>query len=303
MERNVCCICGRVLPTKYAVAGRCEAEGCEQAFCSLHWHNGNRRCTDHGWKPGGILSSRKNDGKINMEKTKMSEEPKNEHELCAQAETKLSAEKKQSILRQVTDFVVKVGTGAGALAKRLVGIRSPEEALKAIEDQIAENRMRREPVTKRHEEVYRLIVLKKKDYQAAPPARKRILEMELKSAIAEYQTLERQVAAYLQNETVLVKVKGRMAELMAASLKSVSEKEIDKLTDRVDEAAAREDDIAGAINDLDKAGARAVEEDDSFAEVLAGFGDELPEMSEPTSAAAPTAVDPTAVKADPLADF
>ena len=55
-KTDICSVCGRVLPSKHAVAGCCEADGCARLFCSLHWNNGNRRCPGHGWKPGGILA-------------------------------------------------------------------------------------------------------------------------------------------------------------------------------------------------------------------------------------------------------
>lgn len=305
---KTCCICGRVLPTKYAVAGRCEGDGCEAVFCSLHWHNGNRRCREHGWVPGGLLAPLVQTKEETFQKEKtmsdqktMDQDAAQSADLGKQAEA-LPAAQKQSILKQIGEFAVRIGAGAGTLAKKLAGIRSPEEAMKAINGQLDENRQRREPLTKRYEELYRIIVVKKRDFQSAPPARKRILEMELRSAIAEYQTVERQIAAYLKNETVLVKVRGRMDELVAMSLKAVSEKDIDKLTDRIEDAANESDDIAGAIGDLDKAGVRQEAESDDLADVLSGFGDELP--AEPAlDPAAPASFEAPVKGADPLADF
>jgi hypothetical protein len=122
--------------------------------------------------------------------------------------------------------------------------------------------------------------------------------MELKSAVAEYQSLERQIAAYLKNETILVKVKGRMNELVAMNLKAVSEGDIDKLTDRIKDAADAGQDIDDAIDGLDKAGRRAEREDDSFADALAAFGDELTDSPAAESSAAETPR-----QADPLSDF
>ena len=197
--------------------------------------------------------------------------------LCAQADKSLPVERKTSILRQVGEFALKLGLGAGALVKRLAGIKSTDEALHEIEMQLEQNRERREPVTKRYEELYGLIVAKKKVYQSAPPARKKILEMELKGAIAEYQSLERQIAAYLKNETILTKVKGRMCELVAMNLKNISEDQIDKLTDKIEDAADENENLDGAIGELDNAGKRREREDASFEDALAAFGDELPE--------------------------
>ena len=275
-ERETCCICGRVLPNRYAVAGRCLEKDCSGAFCALHWHNGNCRCPDHGWKGAEketkTMTPDENEGKA----------------LCEQADRKLPAERKASILKQIGEFAVRLGVGAGALAKRLAGIKSTDEAMREIDAQIAENRARREPASSRYEELYGQIVAKKKAYMAAPPARKKILEMELKGAIAEYQSLERQIAAYLKNETILTKVRGRMCELVAMSLKSVTEDQIDRLTDRIEDAADVAEDLDGAIGDLDRAGVRREREDGSFEDALAAFGDEIP--AEPSADAAAAGV-------------
>ena len=212
----------------------------------------------------------------------MSSESK-ERSICEQADKSLPTEKKVSILRQIGEFAVTLGKGAGALAKKLSGIKSTDEALKEIEGQIAENKARREPVSRRYEELYRLIVTKKKQYQEAPAARRKVLELELKAAIAEYQSLERQMTAYLNNETILTKVKGRMCELVAISLKGVSEAQIDKLTDKIDDAAEADENLDGAIADLDKAGVRREREDSSFEDALAAFGDDLPDAADEAS--------------------
>ena len=222
------------------------------------------------------------------------------HSLCAEAERSLTPEKKASILRQIGAFAVALGKSAGTLAKKLSGIKSTDEALREIEAQIAENRARREPVAKRYDELYKLIVSKKKLYQAAPPARKKILEMELKGAIAEYQSLERQMAAYLNNETILTKVKGRMCELVAMNLKSVSENQIDKLTDKIEDAADEAENLDGAIADLDKAGVRREREDTSFEDTLAAFDDELPGAAYEAAESATSAAEPSSVGERPI---
>lgn len=213
----------------------------------------------------------------------------NGKELCERAAQELRPEKKESIVRSIAEFAVRLGQGAGQLAKKISGYKSPDEAMAEIDSQIEENRAKRAPLSKRYGELYNQIVLKKKEYQSAPPARRKILELELKSLIAEYQSLERQVAAYLNNETVLTKVKGRMCELVAVSLKSIREADIDRLTDQVDEAVETRENIDGAISDLDKAGARPERDDDgAFEAALAAFGDDLP--AEPAAPAAPADV-------------
>jgi len=300
-KSKTCCICGRVLPNRWAVAGRCEVDGCGAAFCALHWYNGSRKCPEHGWMSLGTSSQNgttmNNDISNSKERDKM-EERTDGHSLCAEAERSLTPEKKASILRQIGAFAVALGKGASALAKKLSGIKSTDEALQEIEAQIAENRVQREPVAKRYDELYRLIVAKKKLYQAAPSARKKILEMELKGAIAEYQSLERQMAAYLNNETILTKVKGRMCELVAMNLKSISEDQIDKLTDKIEDAADENENLDGAIVDLDKAGIRRERKDTSFEESLAAFDDDLTDVA--TAEAATSVTEPSGVGEKPI---
>ena len=293
--RETCCICGRELPNRWAVAGRCEADGCGAAFCAFHWHKGNKFCREHGWRANDVEPVKREEKNMGGEN-----EAK---ELCERADKALSEEKKSSILKQIGSFAVALGKGTGALAKKLSGIKSTDEALSEIDSQIAANRERREPVSKRYDELYREIVAKKKLYQSAPPARKKILELELKGAIAEYQSIERQISAYLSNETILTKVKGRMCELIAMNLKSVSESQIDKLTDKIEEAADSAEDLDGAIGDLDKAGVRREREDGSFEDALAAFGDELPEPTPEESASPTSAIGESPRPVDPLADF
>ena len=302
-ESETCCICGRPLPNRFAVAGRCEAAGCAAPFCAMHWHRGNRRCPAHG---GGAESvpAREPDREGKEKGSKMGD--KDDKELCARADAKLPAARKASILKQIGEFAVALGKGAGALARRMAGMKSTDEALSEIDARIAASRAAREPASRRYEELYKAISAKKKLYQAAPPARKKILEMELKSAIAEYQSLERQISAYLKNETILAKVKGRMCELVAMNLKGVTEDDIDKLADSIEDAATAAEDIDGAVADMDKAGFRREREDSSFEDALAAFGGDFDEPAHETTGAEP-GVEPGAAESPapdaPLADL
>ena len=293
--QSVCAVCGRVLPSRYAVAGRCEVDGCDAAFCALHWHVGNRKCPAHGWS-GCVAVHRDTENRIDLEKCKMTESVEG-REMCARADRELSAEKTASMLKQIGGFALKLGAGAGALAKKLAGIKSTDEALTEIDARLAEARAHREPLGTRYEELYRTILSKKKLYQSAPPARRKLLELELKSAISEYQSIERQMAAYLKNETILTKVRGRMCELVAMNLRTVSEADIDKLTDKVERAADGAEDLDGAIEDLDKAGVRPERADKSFEDVLSAFDDAGVEPEKLASARA------AGESADALADI
>jgi len=257
-----CCVCGRELPNRYAVAGRCEADGCGAAFCALHWHNGNRRCPEHGWKRNVDKEKVMNEGKI----------AESENEIRERAQTELTPQAKESILKSVVSFAVSLGKGTVALADRIRGIKDPNEVIAEFDAQLKANRERREPLSSRYESLYSEIAAKKKVYVAAPPARRKILELELRGLISEYQGIERQLAVYFENERIVNTVRGRTLELTAMGLRKVSEKEIDRLTDRLEDAVDSGEDVTDALKDLENAGKRRETGDaDAFADALAGF--------------------------------
>ena len=272
--REQCCICGRELPNRWAVAGRCEADGCGAAFCALHWHNGNRLCKTHGWK---TTETKKMD-----ERKDAVVEP--EAEIRERSKTEMTPQAKESVVRKVAAFAVTLGKGAASLVDRMRGVKDPDAAISALDAQLAANRERREPLAARSEKLYGEIAAKKKVYLAAPPARKKILELELKSLISEYQSLERQLAVYFENERVISTVRGRTLELTAMGLRKISEKDIDALADKIDDAAGDAEDVTGALHDLERAGKRRDSEDpDAFADALAGFDESYSaEAAEPS---------------------
>ena len=284
---ETCCVCGRALPNRYAVAGRCVEEGCGAAFCAMHWHLGARRCPAHGGgreygaraeeeaPPAGITEGEGTKGEEKMDAGK-------DGALLERAKTELTPQARTSILKRVAEMAAKVGRGAGALAERVRKARSPEAAVEALDAQLEENRARREPLSKRYEELYAAIAAKRKRYLAAPPARKKLMELELKGMLAEYKALERQLTVLLENERVVATVRGRTMEWIAMGLRKVSEGQIDRLTDHIEEATGEADDVDGALRDLEKAGARREREGDgdAFEAELAGFEEEAPTGTE-----------------------
>ncbi len=313
-----CCICGRILPNRFAIAGKCAQDGCEALFCALHWHNGNNRCKEHGWKAGGILtrteSSVEDAEEVKKEpipiydgETKETEDmdenseekenigAENPHTQDAKADmSKLSAEQGRKILASVAGFASKLGVGAVQYVQKLRHAKTPEGALESIDGQLKENKERRAPIIARSEALYGEIVAKKKLYQSAPPARKKILEMELKSMLSEYKALERQLTAFFENENTLNVVRGRLVELTAMGLRKVKEADIDKLTDDIEDAFEDADGVNDALTDLDKAGARKERDSDkeAFADALAGFADDLSDGVESDAASDPFEITP-----------
>ena len=314
-----CCICGRPLPNRYAIAGKCADDGCEAVFCALHWNNGNRRCGNHGWNPGGILER---DGRASSpgeplpDGANSSSEPESkgsigimagetiakaasaaEGEIREKAKKYLTAEQAKGILHSVAEFAGKMGRAASALVMKIKNEKSPDALLTSIDASLEANRAQRAPLMARAEALFAEISAKKKVYLAAPPARKKLLELELKSLLSEYKGIERQMTAFFENENTLNTVRGRVLELMALGMRKIDEKTIDKLTDDIEDAVGEQEDVAGAVRDLDKAGKRRENESDreSFESALAGFDDEGAALESGASSPSEPFADPFAI--------
>ena len=226
----------------------------------------------------------------------------NEEAVREQAKTKLTPEAKKSILKSVSEFAGALGKGASSLIDRLRGVQDPDAALSALDAQLTANREHRAPLQKRYEQLYGEIAAKKKVYLAAPPARKKILELELKALIAEYQGLERQLAVCFENERIITVVRTRTLELTAMGLRKLREKDIDELTDKIEDAVGDQEDVSDAMRDLEKAGKRHDADDaDAFADALAGFDETAANVDE--SVAEPVSTESAASTSDPLAGF
>lgn len=300
--RQTCAVCGRALPNRFAVAGTCEADGCEAVFCALHWRNGNRRCPAHGWKPGGILAPRASvsvpPSSEHKEKTPMPVPEPESKETPAAAPAPdakaLTPSQKKSAVRSAFAAVAKLGSAAGALLDRLRGVQDPQAMIDSFNASLEENRRRREPLAARADELFRTIAAKKKVYEAAPPARKRLLGLELQSLLADYKGCERQLTALYENERTLTVVRSRVEEVVALELRKVSEKQIDELVDRVDDAVEEAEDVRDAVGDLEKAGKRRERASDaeSFEDELAAFDLPASELAAPAAAPAADAAAP-----------
>ena len=250
--RERCCICGRELPNRWAVAGRCEADGCGAAFCAMHWSVGNRRCPVHGWvkndktKDGG--------GETMSEHEVMSGETGSEYASESQTASKEASSMKTNMANAALRGSVALGKGAVAYFKKLCGIRDPKAALAEAEAQLAAIRGSREPLSARYEELYSKIAAKKKLRESASPARRKMLDMELRALLAEYKSLERQVAALYRKEEMVVAVQGRMNELVVLDLPMPKVEDVDRLADDIADRVDTDEDLADAVSDLDKVG-------------------------------------------------
>lgn len=311
---EMCCICGKELPNRWAVAGRCKIKGCDVPFCSLHWRNGNRQCREHGWSPEDrgqrteIRDQKTEDGELKSESRdqesekgdllkkmfKLSTPNKQQRttnnfqseeqgaDMSGEQELDLSqvpATQGKKAMEEALKAVKAAGAGLVGLVAKIQYARSPQAMQDTLDENLEKNRARREEVSRKLEAVHNRIVSLKKQYEAAPPVRKRTLQMELKALMGEYKNLEGEFKILLENEEVLGAVRGRFMETLAYDLRGIREKHIDKITDTIELKADEADEIQESMADLVAAGRRRDRDDDvDFDAELAAFGDEEIEM-------------------------
>lgn len=267
-ETEVCAVCGLRLPGRHAVAGRCGSPGCGAAFCALHWRRGNRLCPAHGWSPvapadRGTEAERKmNDGSV---------APQTAQESAAGRTGSPAA--KGGWFKALMDGAQTLGRASTALVNRLRGMRDPEAAIAELDGQLAATRARREPLSARYEELYSRIAERKKLWQSAAPTRKKMLEMELRTLLAEYRSVEGQLSTLFEHERLIVTVRGRTLELAAQGLALPKVDNVDRLTDDIESAVNETEDLSDAVADLEKAGVRRERTSVSLDDALAEFGE------------------------------
>ena len=258
--RETCSICGRELPNRWAVAGRCGADGCSAPFCALHWHIGNGLCREHGWE----RKSKPQSAAGPAAAAPAGEEPARE-----------PPSRRAGVFARVAALFAASAKRLKAAFDKIRGVRNPAEQLLAIDAKIAENRHRRIPLAQRYDALYEEIAAKRKIYLAESSAKKKILELELRTLLAEFKGLERELAIYFENERSLAFVRSKMLELAAMDRMKLKEADVDTLAGKIEDAVADADDTARAIADLEKTGRRVdFQSDADFEAALASFGDE-----------------------------
>ena len=253
-----CCICGRELPNRWAVAKRETVDGEERCYCALH--------ASDGLKP---------------RKTVKKEEPMQEETLSA-AEAKeqqiaksASVEYAKKAWTECSALALKLGGGVKSLWSKIHPDRSPEAMLATMNENQACNKKRLDEVKPELDRVYREIVTKKKEYTNASPVRQRLLKTELQTLMTKYKGLEREFNILCENERSLEAVKGRFLEVLAHGLRGKLNAElVEKLTDDIDDKAEEAEDLQDALGDLERAGKRKDRGDDNFDAELAGFDGE-----------------------------
>ena len=253
-----CCICGRELPNRWAVAKRETVDGEERCYCALH--------AGDGLKP---------------RKTVKKEEPMQEETLSA-AEAKeqqiaksASVEYAKKAWTECSALALKLGGGVKSLWSKIHPDRSPAAMLATMNENQACNKKRLDEVKPELDRVYREIVAKKKEYTSASPVRQRLLKTELQTLMTKYKGLEREFNILCENERSLEAVKGRFLEVLAHGLRGKLNAElVEKLTDDIDDKAEEAEDLQDALGDLERAGKRKDRGDDNFDAELAGFDGE-----------------------------
>lgn len=222
------------------------------------------------------------------------------------ATVNLTVEQKKTAARAALDAISKLGAGFAGLVKKLSGIQDPQEMIDSFGAALDANRARREPLRVRHEALFREIAEKKKVWQSAPPARKKLLGLELETLLSEYRGLERQLAAFFENERTLVAVKTRVEEVVALEMRKISERQIDRLADKLDDAVSGADDVRDAVSDLENAGKRRDRDAgaESLEDALAGFDLDAPAAATETPSGLPGTAEPAGpeVPVPPLED-
>jgi hypothetical protein len=280
-ERSIehCCMCGKPLPNRYAVAGRCEdGDGCQAPFCPLCWRGGDQRCPAHGGKRRNVAMApvpapTDTPPLIDPEEPEETQMKTSDETQAINAKP-LGKEKAKKVMKWAVDAVVRLGKGAVGLAARLKKDRSPEAMLTTLDETQEALRPRRESLAAELETLYNQIAKGKQALAKAAPARRRIIEAELKAQLAAYQGLERQYGILLENERHVHAVRNRLHEMTLYGMATVDEKLVESLTDDIEDAVADAEDRDDLVRDLEKAGKRRERDGDSLLDQLGDF--ELP---------------------------
>jgi len=253
-RQGVCCICGRELPNRYSVAGVCGTAECKAAFCALHWHRGNRRCTAHGYEETNPVAE---DDNVN-------EQPGGKR-----------TDKTGGALKEALGALRKVGAGTAALMRKIRKDRSPAAVIAAMEEQLRETEARKDKAAAEVERLHGAIVSRKREAAGASKARREILEEELRSLLTAYNAAKRTYKILLENERHMQLVKGRLSEVGAYGMSPVTETMMDDVIDQLDDSVDEAEAVADAARDLEKAGRRRERAAD-----LEGLWDALSEFDE-----------------------
>ena len=253
-----CCICGKILPNKYAIGGACEHPNCTELFCRYHWDKGHRKCLAHGGSKEIIVSTEQSQPKESIPMKESNTSPET-------PKTKSSG------------FFSKIASGVKSIKKAIV--KDPEEELKKAEDTLQQYEVNRSKLVAELEQVDKQIIEKKKQYNVAPLFKKSILKSELERLLSLHSNYERRIKAILNNEKALSNYISRVNEMGDIKNIPINETNVDKLTDRLETAVDDSMGIGDALKDLNKVKGVSPDsmDEDDFDNMLDMFGEEVGE--------------------------
>lgn len=258
-----CCICGRSLPNRWAVAKREMVGGEEKCYCALHASGGGT-----GGAKAETRGKAKEKDEMKDEREMQAAETAREEELARKA----GGEAAKKAWAACAGMAGKAAEGLKALWAKIHPDRSPGAMIESLNATLEANRARLERLKPELEKAYGEIVAKKAVWQKAPEARKRLLKAELETLLARYKGLEREFGVLNENTRTVEAVKGRYLEVLAYELRgTLGEDQVDDLSGLVDEKAEEAEAVQDALRDLEKAGRRKDREDGAFEDELAGF--------------------------------
>ena len=258
----MCCICGKMLPNRWAVARRVSAGGATRCFCHLH-ANENFPTNFPATREKGLNMTDNEDRQRDAARAQ---------ELARAA----SGEQARKAWSECSSLASRLGGGIKALWAKVHPDRSPTAMLSALDADLAENARRLAEVKPALDKAYAEIVAKKREYQGAAPVRQRLLKVELQTLMSRYKSLEREFGILCENERSIEMVRGRFLEVLAHGMRGALDADlVDRLADDVEGKVDEAEDVQDALGDLERAGRRRVRAADDFDAELAGFDGEL----------------------------
>jgi hypothetical protein len=258
--KKVCQICSVSLPNRWSVGKVETVDGVERYYCHLH-ANGDFR------KKMTVKTDNKEKGDA-MAENEGAAASENDREIARSA----SGELARKAWTECSALAMKLGGGVKSLWSRIHPDRSPETMLAALDGDLAENRRRLDETKPALDGVYRQIVAKKKEYQAAAPVRQRLIKIELQTLMARYKALEREFTILSENERSIETVRGRFLEVLAHGMRgALGVDMVDRLTDDIESNVDEAEEVQDALGDLERAGRRTERGDGDFDAELALF--------------------------------
>lgn len=253
-----CCICGKMLPNKYAIGGACEHPNCTELFCRYHWDKGHRKCLAHGGSKEIIVST---------------EQPQ-QKESIPMKEFNTSPEVPQT---KSSGFFSKIASGVKSIKKAIV--KDPEEELKKAEDTLQQYEVELSKLVAELEQLDKQIIEKKKQYNVAPPFNKSISKSQLEDLLSRHSNYERRIKAILNNKKALSIYISKVKEIRDIKNIPINETKVDKLTDILETTVDDSMDIGAALKGLVKVKGVSPDsmDEDDFDNMLDMFGEEAGE--------------------------